>query len=419
VFALIAFIGDVIIRTHTWTAINSLIPLLTFSFLTYLTKKGVSYSKLIFPFVGASVFSVASTFFLFGGYEGGVVLIAISLIVGISIFSDRKLVRATVLFVISMLSVLFFLQKSNPDIVVAYTSADERFCDYLLSSVFSLAIVSIFIDLIVNRYRNYQQDIRKERETVLAQNAIIQNKNESLAELNKTKDKFFSIISHDLKNPLSTFKDGLKMLRQDANLLSKEDRDDIINTLSRNADVTYELLENLLAWSRIQTGRFPYHPEKFVLNGIISFNVSLMESHAKSKNIEIDYKLDDIYNVFADQNMISAVIRNLLSNAVKYTPLGGKISIYIYKGVQETRLTIEDNGIGMSEDKINELFKIDNTYSQKGTNGEFGTGLGLILCKEFIEKNSGKISVRSQAGKGSAFTITIPSGPLKIVPMPI
>jgi signal transduction histidine kinase len=117
--------------------------------------------------------------------------------------------------------------------------------------------------------------------------------------------------------------------------------------------------------------------------------------------------------------MISAVIRNLLSNAVKYTPLGGKISIYIYKGVQETRLTIEDNGIGMSEDKINELFKIDNTYSQKGTNGEFGTGLGLILCKEFIEKNSGKISVRSQAGKGSAFTITIPSGPLKIVPMPI
>ncbi len=419
IFSLIAFTGDLVIRHETWTALNSFIPLVLFSTLTILTYKGVDYTKLSIPFILLSIISITTTFFLFGGYNGGVSLIAIALIVSIAIFSKTVIVRATVAFTIVLITVLFFIQRSNPEIVIAYSNADERFYDYLISSVASLAMIYILVERIVMQYRIYQKELLEEREKIHKQSAIIQQKNITLSELNRTKDKFFSIISHDLKNPLSTFRDGLKILKSDLDLLSPEDTNEIISTLKNNADTTYELLENLLAWSRIQTGRFPYTPEKFTLNGLIAFNIGLVEALAKKKNITIKHDESDIYQAYADQNMISTVVRNLLSNALKFTPPNGEVRIFINKGLHQLKISISDTGVGMTPNKINSLFRIDTAGSDLGTEGESGTGLGLILCKEFIEKNGGTIEVKSKPGKGSIFSFTVPTTPLKIEPIGI
>lgn len=414
IFAVIVFVGDLLIREETWTAVNSFIPLVVFSTLTILAFKGFDYKKLSIPFIIMSLFSITSTFFLFGGSNGSVSLISIALIVAMAIFSKTNIVRATVIITIVLLSVLFFAQQSNPDIVFNYSTKEERFYDYWISTIAALGMIYILVERIVSQYRRNQYKLLEEREIIDNQARLIKQKNDSLFELNKTKDKFFSIISHDLKNPLSTFKDGLKILKSDVDLLSEKDTAEIIHTLKKNADTTYELLENLLSWSRIQTGQFPFMPEKFILNGLIAFNIGLVEAHALKKNISIKYEDLDIYQAYADQNMISTVLRNILSNAVKFTPANGNIRILINKGVGYLKISISDSGIGISQEKIETLFRIDTANSATGTDGETGTGLGLILCKEFVEKNGGKLDVRSTPGKGSIFTFTIPTSPPQI-----
>ncbi len=414
IFAAIAFVGDLLIRSDSWTAINSFIPLVVFSTISILTYKGVDYRKLSIPFILSSLFSITTTFFLFGGYQGSVSLIAIALIVAIAIFSKTNTVRMTVVMTILLISALFFAQKIDPDLVVKFKNEDERFYDYWISSIAALGMIYILVERIVSQYRKYQLELIEDKEKLAYQSDLIKQKNAALSELNYTKDKFFSIISHDLKNPLSTFKDGLKILKSDFEHLPIEDVSEIINTLKKNADTTYELLENLLSWSRIQTGHFPFSPEKFLLNGLISFNIGLFESQAKKKDIDIKYEDLDVYQAYADQNMISTVFRNLISNAIKFTPTNGEIKILINKGLHELKISISDSGTGMSEEKISTLFKIETAESEIGTSGESGTGLGLILCKEFIDKNNGTLEVRSELGKGSIFTFTVPTIPPKM-----
>ncbi len=419
IFSLIAFIADLFIREESWTAINSFIPLIVFSGITFLAYRGVNHQKLLYPFIAISLFGINSTFFLFGGYNGGVVLIALALIVAIAIFSKVYVVRATVIVTIIMITILFFWQRENPNIVVQYSSAEERFFDYWISSIIALSLIYILVEKILVQYRKNQKEILEDKEKISYQNELIEQKNANLAELNLTKDKFFSIISHDLRNPLSTFKDGLKILMTDSDSIEKEDREEIINTLRKNADTTFELLENLLSWSRLQMGKFPFQPEKFIVNGLLSFNISLLESQAKRKQIFLKYVIDDVYQVYADKNMVSSVFRNILSNAIKFTPIGGKINIDIYKGVKKLKITITDNGVGMNDEVLSSLFKIDSAGSKEGTKGEKGTGLGLILCKEFVELNSGEIKVQSQPSKGSTFSFTIPIAPIKLEPITI
>jgi PAS domain S-box-containing protein len=230
-----------------------------------------------------------------------------------------------------------------------------------------------------------------------------------LKELNASKDKFFSIISHDLKNPFQGLIGYSEILAKDLEILSKEEIKDFVHLIHESSQHLYKLLENLLQWSRIQRGVISFNPDSFQLKHLIDLNISLINGNAFQKKIIINNEVDDDVIVFADVNMVNTVVRNLLSNAVKFTEVGGSIKISsCNNGNSQYKVSVIDSGVGMSKEVMDKIFRIDHSYTSVGTANEKGTGLGLILCKELVEKNGGTINVDSEIGKGTTFTFTLP-----------
>jgi signal transduction histidine kinase len=243
---------------------------------------------------------------------------------------------------------------------------------------------------------------RKKAEEALRENEI------RLNELNASKDKFFSIISHDLKSPFNSilgFSELLVEKIQNKDLEAIEEYALIIQKASTRA---MDLLLNLLVWSRSQTGKMEFKPENIEIGSLINAATDLLTDTAKQKSITISNEGQQNVIVFADKAMISTILRNLISNAIKFTFPGGKVVISAEQKKNEIEITVIDNGIGIKKEVIRKLFHIDESYSTTGTQNEMGTGLGLLLCKEFIEKHGGKIGVESEEGKGSTFCFTIP-----------
>ena len=228
-----------------------------------------------------------------------------------------------------------------------------------------------------------------------------------LIQLIATKDKFFSIISHDLKSPFSILLGMSQGLLENEDILDDSDKKEFIRSIYETSKKTYELLEDLLTWSRTQTGAISFVPERFSLSPVVSDVLQLLETNADVKGIKLINKVDPAMTVFGDIKMINTVIRNLVSNSVKYTPSGG--SVTVEAGIREgmAEISVTDTGIGMDEKVLNSLFRIEATSSRPGTNKEEGTGLGLLLCKEFVGRHSGKIWVESEVGKGSRFVFTV------------
>lgn len=230
---------------------------------------------------------------------------------------------------------------------------------------------------------------------------------EKLTEINNAKDKFFSIIAHDLRTPLLSFHGLTKMLHEDYNNFSEEERLEFVSKMHLSAEQLFGLLENLLEWSRIQTNKIPFNPSEFDLYKVVLENILLLKNNADCKKITIINTAKENTSVIADKYMIQTVIRNLISNAIKFTKNNGEIKISTHKNNSTITVSIEDNGIGIAVEDIPKLFKIDEHFSNTGTNNEKGSGIGLILCKEFIEKNNGKIWVESKKNKGSTFFFTL------------
>ncbi|MEJ5244713.1 MAG: PAS domain S-box protein [Bacteroidota bacterium] len=231
---------------------------------------------------------------------------------------------------------------------------------------------------------------------------------EELKALNATKDKFFSIIAHDLKNPFGALKNLSDILHSMYNDFSEEERIEIINEMHSTSIKLYELLENLLTWSRSQRGTLEFHPDETNLKYIVTSCVELLKGTADNKSIKLQDYVDDDLVVLCDVNMITTVIRNLMTNAIKFTPENGDITVFAEKTDHEVIVAVKDTGIGISDEDKQKLFRIDVHHTTIGTSQEKGTGLGLILCKEFVEKHGGKIWVESEIGKGSTFKFTIP-----------
>lgn len=229
-----------------------------------------------------------------------------------------------------------------------------------------------------------------------------------LEELNATKDKFFSIIAHDLINPISTQYKMIASIVEDFDSYSSEEVQTILEQLNNTSNNTYKLLENLLTWSRSQLNKIRCVKEFANLNQILKSSIRAVEINAHNKKIRLTNSVNDDFNIYADVNMINTVLRNLISNAIKFTVSGGEVVISADEDDANSYVSVSDNGIGMPESITENLFRIDQSISTRGTNEESGTGLGLILCKDFIEKNKGKISVESELGKGTIFTVTLP-----------
>jgi PAS domain S-box-containing protein len=236
----------------------------------------------------------------------------------------------------------------------------------------------------------------------------IRQQNEELLELNRVKDRLFSIIAHDLRNPFNSIL-GFGELVQDS--IEREDIREIANysrMIQISSKQAYILLNNLLEWSLSKSGKILFNPEKIDIEDIINESIELLTPNATHKNLIIKKNIENGPGLFADKNMINTVIRNLLANSIKYSNNLGTININATHNGKETIVSIKDNGQGIKEEDISKLFSFENQVSTEGTYNEKGTGLGLILCKEFVEKHHGEIWVESEYGKGATFHFSIP-----------
>ncbi|MDQ2177313.1 ATP-binding protein [Marinifilum sp. D714] len=258
------------------------------------------------------------------------------------------------------------------------------------------------------------QNIRKRmmvkdqlEEELTRQKVMIEKQRKELERLNATKDKFFSIIAHDLKNPFASLIGASDFLVNSSDELSKEQLHNFHEIINQSARRGYKLLENLLEWARMQTGNIEFKPKQVDLWNLVNEVVNLLTGSAEHKEICLSAEIDENLKAFVDENMIDTVVRNLVSNAIKFTPRGGVIKVSSQVVGQFIEITVADNGIGITPENISKLFKIDEKVSKNGTENESGTGLGLILCKEFVERHGGEIRVESELGKGSKFIFTI------------
>jgi len=238
---------------------------------------------------------------------------------------------------------------------------------------------------------------------------LIKQKNEELERLNAEKDKFFSIISHDLRSPFQSFLGLTQMMEEELHELSTSELKSITSLLKSSATNLFSLLDNLLNWSKVRQGLIQFIPEHIKLIKLVNESLTTVMESAKMKQITIDIDIPEKTLVYADTYMLQTVIRNLVSNAVKFTPKNGHIQITVDENNDFcNEIRIKDSGIGMTPEMANTLFNPGIQSNRKGTEGEYSSGLGLILCKEFIEKHNGKIGFESEEGKGSTFYFTIP-----------
>ncbi|MFY9151605.1 MAG: tetratricopeptide repeat-containing sensor histidine kinase [Prolixibacteraceae bacterium] len=240
----------------------------------------------------------------------------------------------------------------------------------------------------------------------------LKEKTTELHELNISKDKFFSIIAHDLKNPFNILVSYTSILKTDIDLFSKDELNKIIADLNQAAENGYNLLQNLLLWTRSQTNRIHIYKTKFNLTECLINIKGLVELNLQAKDQQLHIEIEPDFMVYADKEMISTVLRNLVFNAVKFSPKGSEIKVIVSTDNLMAKIEVVDYGVGISEEGIKNIFILNKSVSSAGTEGEPGTGLGLVICKEFVEKNNGEIWVNSREGEGSVFSFTIPLEPI-------
>jgi signal transduction histidine kinase len=259
--------------------------------------------------------------------------------------------------------------------------------------------------VMANKELAYQNEEKEKR----AEELFTANKElKQLLQLNSDKNRFISILAHDLRSPFSGLLGLSEVLIEDIRRLSTEEIEDIANNINKSAKSSFKLLENILSWARAKQGKIPFDPQILSFTNNCEDAVDVLNPIAKAKNIKIDFSTGDHINVFADVDMFKAVMRNLVSNAIKFTNPGGTISITAKQMNSNITISVSDNGIGIAPLNLMKLFEMAKVSTTKGTAEETGTGLGLLLCKEFVEKHGGKIWVESEVGKGSDFKFTLP-----------
>ena len=281
-------------------------------------------------------------------------------------------------------------------------AATQRFIVISLSIILALAIGLVYVI-----YTGYSLKIKSHR-LLAAQKSAIKSQHDELNRLNKTKDRFFSILSHDLRGPVGTFQGISELIRILVDTNNVQELLKVSDELDKSSRHLGNLLDNLLYWAMSQQGEFPYRPEQVQLLELVNSTTGVLDRMASSKDISVNVQMKpDIY-VYVDKNSILTLIRNLLNNAIKFTARGG--SIYIRAKVHENMcvMDVEDEGVGMSQEKVSTIFDFKGKRSEWGTAGEKGIGLGLTLAYEFVLMNKGQINVTSLEGQGTTFTVQLP-----------
>lgn len=360
-------------------------------FLYYLSRfQKKSYNLL---FVTSILITLSIAWFMLEGSRGTTPIFFILAIPALVAFSKPK--EYLIYFLIGTLSivVLFLLEKNQFIQVGTYPSEEVR----LQSLYMAYAITLIFGSMLFMLFKNNHEREKK----------VIQKQKAELEELNKTKNKFFSIISHDLRSPFSGILGISQLLAE--NDLSKEDSQELAKELRKTSQKTYNLLENLLAWAKMKQGAMSFEPVTINLQEFTEILInSVHYTNSSEKGIKIFNQIDPDLKIIADDHMLQVILGNLISNAVKFSHMGQEVKILSSASANgKVTISVEDNGIGMDKKLIQNLFKLDKKTGRKGTIGESSSGLGLILCKEFLEQHQSHLNIESKVDQGSKFYFSL------------
>ena len=275
----------------------------------------------------------------------------------------------------------------------------------LIGHIFKIfAFYFVYRALIADQIKNRVRHIRDLTE---ARNALAV-RGQELKEANAAKDRFLAILAHDLRNPFSGLKTLADLVADHYDGLDDESRRRYCRMISAGASQGVELLDQLLDWAKSQSGKIHWEPRRFKLKSVVEEEIARLRDLAGNKSIDLSARVDEDTEVYADPQMISTVVRNFLSNSIKFTPPGGRVVLDAGPRNGFVEIAVTDTGIGIEKNDLEKLFRIDAHYTTKGTEDEEGSGLGLLLCKEFVEKHHGRISVESEPGRGSTFKFTLP-----------
>ncbi|MEQ8424786.1 MAG: HAMP domain-containing sensor histidine kinase, partial [Cyclobacteriaceae bacterium] len=270
----------------------------------------------------------------------------------------------------------------------------------LLGVLFFVLLVLLYL---INRNRTNMNN------ALTAHRLAIDNKNMELEKLNQTKDKFFSVVAHDMRSPMNSLFGFSKLLAKHADSMSKEEIKKMGEQLSESVSNTLKMTENLITWARSQMMLEQTNPEMISVSDAVNETIKVFLESAEKKGVSLNKAEMNGEHVYADKNHFLLILRNLISNAIKYTTSGDSICVSASQENGNTKIVVEDTGMGIEDDVKARLFSLEGTVSQVGTSGERGTGLGLVMCKDFAERNNGSIRVQSERRKGTSFVVLLPS----------
>ncbi len=378
-----------------------LILAIILAFFFYSLRFGKKSIKLVFPIFLVAFLGLGLIWIFNGGYNSANTYVLITVFVFSIATSPNKRFSYLFIFFISLLLFLHFFHFYFPDRIVDFPDEKTRFIDITITTAYSVAFIYLMITFLIKNYRHERQ-ISEERGKKL------EELNTELQQLNASKDKLFSIIAHDLKSPFSSILGFSELSLEQLQMGDLKRTEQSIQMGVSSVKRTLILVENLLTWAKSQSGQIDFRPKAQNILPIIEEVRKSLESSAKLKNISLDVFQSKEIMALVDKNMIQTILRNLVSNALKSTQEKGKVSVFATSVNGHVEITVQDNGVGMSEEILKSLFTFQTNKSTAGTAMEQGSGLGLILCKEFIEYHGGTIHAESVVGKGSRFIFTIP-----------
>jgi signal transduction histidine kinase len=363
--------------------------------LYYFLRFKSSIQPFLLPIIILSLIGISVVWVFNGGINGSNIQPAlVILILALISVSDKMKPYIISLFLLLNISA-YFIQLLKPDWVTNFPSETDRWIDALVTMIYS----SVFIYMIIKYLHTHYKRERLKVET----------SEKKLMKINTDKDLFISILAHDLKSPFNNLLGLSELLAENTRSYDLDKIETLAESINMSARNTYRLLEDMLLWASAQSGNFPFKPQKLNLEKVYSRVSEVLQLGLLNKDLTIQsYIPADLY-VFADEQMLSTILRNLISNAVKFTNKGGRIILSAEVSSKSVTVSVSDNGVGISPEMMESLFVLSRAHTTEGTEKEKGTGLGLFISREFIEKHNGKIWVESIQGQGSIFYFTLPT----------
>lgn len=411
----VGVIVDIILELGFFLTIITILTVLLLLIFHIKVRKTQLDFKYSLGFFLISIFIFPVLWFYNGGYNGNnIILIFVYFIVVITILPANLRLTSFIVYAL-MISTLTIINYYYPHLITSYESESQRFIDLILGYSMYLILAYSIQNTIVKNYESDREKINIQNDQL---NTLVEKLNDAniklersfknVEELNASKDRFITVLSHDLRSPFQGLLGITKILESEYDSFNDKEKRFYITQVNNSVEKLYSFLEKLLLWGRVQKNAVKLNYDSTVLKELLTQTVSQLSESAANKKISIEILCTDLLTGVLDKEMISIVLRNLVSNAIKFSTVGGKILVSAILDGDHIKISVTDYGVGISEEILPKLFRLGDNVSTVGTDGEQGSGMGLILCNEIMKKHNGEISVQSKEGRGSTFTVQIP-----------